>query len=107
VAKCTADAANLTKTIKMGTLQLILICITVLTICIAAMAINIIVKKDGKFPDGEIGTNPNMRKLGIQCAKQEETMLWKKTKVDGDSITDGCYGCALTSVCETKGEKDC
>ena len=24
------------------------------------------------FPDGEISTNPEMRKRGIKCAKQEE-----------------------------------
>ena len=90
----------------MGTLQLILICVAILTICIAGMAINIIVKKDGKFPDGEIGTNPNMQKLGIQCAKQEEMMLWKNSD-SSNSITDGCYGCSLISACETKGEKGC
>lgn len=91
----------------MGTLQLILICIAILAICIAGMAINIIVKKDGKFPDGEIGTNPNMQKLGIQCAKQEEMMLWKKSKVANGSVPEGCYGCSLTSLCESKGEKSC
>lgn len=91
----------------MGTLQLILICVTILTVCIAGMAISIIVKKDGKFPDGEIGSNPNMQKLGLQCAKQEEMMLWRKNKGDNTSANDGCYGCSLTSVCETKGEKSC
>lgn len=90
----------------MGTLQLILICVSVLTICIAAMAINIIVKKDGKFPDGEIGTNPNMQRLGIQCAKQEEMMLWNKDKGNGCLHSEGCCGCSLASICDPKREKD-
>ena len=30
------------------------------------------------FPDGEISTNPEMRKRGIKCAKEEELRLWKK-----------------------------
>ncbi len=91
----------------MGTLQLILICIAVLALCIAGMAISIIIKKGGKFPDGEIGTNPNMRKLGIQCAKQEEMILWKKRKVPNGSPPEGCHGCSLTSICEAKGESEC
>lgn len=91
----------------METLQLILICVAVLTICIAGMAINIIVKKNGKFPDGEIGSNPNMQKLGLQCAKQEEMMLWKKSKLNDSSLPEGCYSCSLTSICESKGEKSC
>ena len=91
----------------MGTLQLVLICIAVLAICIAAMAVNIIVKKGGKFPDGEIGTNPHMRELGLQCAKQEEIMLWKKSKVNNGSLPEGCLGCSLTSVCESNSQKSC
>ena len=90
----------------MDILQLILVCVTILTVCIAAMAINIIVKKNGKFPDGEIGSNPNMQKLGIQCAKQEEMMLWKN-RGGNDSMLGGCCGCSLTSACEAKGEKSC
>lgn len=90
----------------MSTLQLILICAAVLAICIAGMAFNIITKKDGKFPDGEIGTNPNMRKLGIQCAKQEEIALWRNGQKDKCALPQGCIGCGLTSHCETIEEKE-
>ena len=52
------------------------------------------------FPDGEISTNPNMRKLGIKCAKQEELeMLAARKKGPAKhctgEITDACKGCAL------------
>ncbi|MDR3185111.1 MAG: hypothetical protein LBT49_06890 [Prevotellaceae bacterium] len=36
------------------------------------MAISIIIKKNGKFPETEIGRNKNMQRLGIRCTKQEE-----------------------------------
>lgn len=90
----------------MGALQLILICATILAACVAGMAISIIVKKNGQFPDGEIGTNPNMQKLGIQCAKQEELVIWRNSGVKNSAL-EGCSGCALTSLCEAKGEKSC
>jgi hypothetical protein len=50
----------------------ILIAITLLSLCVAGMAISILLKKGGTFPVTEIGANPNMRKLGLRCAKEEE-----------------------------------
>ena len=50
------------------------------------------------FPDGEISTNPEMRKRGIKCAKQEELEMLAARK--GKSICDGnfsdaCASCSL------------
>ena len=51
------------------------------------------------FPDGEISTNPEMRKRGIKCAKQEELeMLAAQKKASGHctgEYTDACKSCAL------------
>ncbi len=48
------------------------------------------------FPDGEISTNPEMRKRGIKCAKQEELeMLSSKKK--GRKLCDGNYSDACAS----------
>jgi hypothetical protein len=44
----------------------------ILGLCFAGFAITMIIKKNGKFPETEIGRNKNMQKLGICCAKQEE-----------------------------------
>lgn len=50
------------------------------------------------FPDGEISTNPEMRKRGIKCAKQEELELLaaqKGKKVCSGEYSDACKSCAL------------
>ena len=50
------------------------------------------------FPDGEISTNPEMRKRGIKCAKQEELEMLAARKgkraCSGD-YSDACASCSL------------
>lgn len=52
------------------------------------------------FPDGEISTNPEMRKRGIKCAKQEELEMLAAAKgkklCEGDG-SDACASCMLNS----------
>ena len=48
------------------------------------------------FPDGEISTNPEMRKRGIKCAKQEELELLRAQK-KGRTACDGHYSGACAS----------
>ena len=36
------------------------------------LCINIIVKKNGKFPNTHIGGNPALRKKGIKCAQTQD-----------------------------------
>ena len=50
------------------------------------------------FPDGEISTNPEMRKRGIKCAKQEELEMLaaqKGKKVCSGNYSEACESCAL------------
>ena len=50
------------------------------------------------FPDGEISTNPEMRKRGIKCAKQEEMELLAARKgkpVCDGNFSDACASCSL------------
>ena len=50
------------------------------------------------FPDGEISTNPEMRKRGIKCAKQEELELLARKegkKVCDGNYSDACASCSL------------
>ena len=51
------------------------------------------------FPNGEISTNPEMRKRGIKCAKEEELEMLAARKgkpqhCNGE-YTDACRSCAL------------
>ena len=47
------------------------------------------------FPDGEISTNPEMRKRGIKCAKEEELEMLSTRK--GRKLCDGNYSEACAS----------
>ena len=50
------------------------------------------------FPDGEISTNPEMRKRGIKCAKQEELEMLaarKGKKVCDGQFSEACASCSL------------
>ncbi len=70
---------------------LLLVGISVIGLCF-----NIIFRKNGKFPDTEISSNPAMKKLGIRCAKEDELRLWgKKNGKQNPSCSDlGCSDCA-------------
>jgi hypothetical protein len=49
------------------------------------------------FPNGEISTNPEMKKRGIKCAKEEELEMLaaRKKGVCSGKYSDACKGCAL------------
>ena len=50
------------------------------------------------FPDGEISTNPDMRKRGIKCAKQEELEMLaarKGKKLCDGQFSEACASCSL------------
>jgi len=53
-------------------INLILLVSFILGICVLFLAIGIILKKNGKFPETHISQNKNMRKMGIACAKHDE-----------------------------------
>ena len=65
--------------------------------CFVGLGFNIIFRKNGKFPETEISSNKNMKKLGIKCAKEEEMKLWGDKK-NGASCED--LGCASCAGCE-------
>lgn len=83
-----------------------LLAVLLLAVGVAGMAVTILVKKDGKFPDGEISRNKELRRQGIICAKEEEMRLWKKRKRKaaaagsrpGTCPESGCDGCAFLEV---------
>ena len=55
------------------------------------------------FPDGEISTNPEMRKRGIKCVKQEEMeMLAREKGACSGQYSDACRSCALYGLDKKK-----
>ena len=84
-------------------MKTVLLAVLLLAVGVAAMAITILVKKDGKFPDGEISHNKELRRRGIVCAKEEELRLWRKRNPSAaaagqrpDTCSEGgCEACAF------------
>ena len=77
-------------------LILIIISTILLALSFAGLALNVLLRKNGKFPETTIGSNKQMRRLGIRCAKQEELNRWKKqgTVREKEKDTDSCTACA-------------
>ena len=52
--------------------KLFIIIFGLLSISIVLLSINIIVKKNGKFPNGHVGGNKEMQKRGIKCIQSQD-----------------------------------
>ncbi|NMC41584.1 MAG: hypothetical protein GYA43_10535 [Bacteroidales bacterium] len=63
-------------------IKLTIISLLLLALVLIAMGIGMLVKKQGRFPDTHVGSNPEMRKRGISCAKS--------TNIGCNTGTGGC-----------------
>lgn len=70
-------------------LILFILTVIVIALAMAGLAIRMLIKKNGKFPETHIGRNKNMKKLGITCAKDESDLC------QGRKDAPECQGCAL------------
>jgi len=52
-------------------LTTLLLTVLILVICVALLAIKVILKKRGKFPNTHVGGNKALNKKGIYCAKTQ------------------------------------
>ncbi len=67
-------------------------------LCVLGLGFNIFFRKNGRFPDTEISSNPAMRSLGIKCVKEEELEMLAKEKKNpscSGQYSDACRSCAL------------
>lgn len=62
--------------------KVILLSVILLFIAMSFLAINILFRKNGKFPEYRVGHNRNMKKLGIKCVKHEEFECYRKYKAE-------------------------
>ncbi|MEE1176408.1 MAG: hypothetical protein U0K71_05335 [Paludibacteraceae bacterium] len=53
-------------------IKTILVAIAFLGVAILLLGVNIFFKKDGKFPNGHVSGNKEMRKRGITCAQSQD-----------------------------------
>ena len=78
-------------------IKTLLAAIVFVGLAVLLLGVNIFIFKR-PFPDGEISTNPEMRKRGIKCAKQEEMEMLaaqKGKKVCSGNFSEACETCAL------------
>lgn len=79
-------------------MKTLLAAIVFLGICILAMCVGIIFRKDRKFPETDISRNEEMRKRGIRCMKEvDDELFLKKKKTEGAVTCDGGNGDACNS----------
>ncbi|MBN2523114.1 MAG: hypothetical protein JXB24_07545 [Bacteroidales bacterium] len=61
-------------------MKIFLIAVVLIAVSFLALGVSIFFRRNGKFPETEIGKNKKMRELGIYCAKCEEMKSWKKSR---------------------------
>ena len=75
----------------MEVLKVILLAVALVSIAMFAMAIWILLKKGGKFPNTHVSGNKHLKKEGIYCAqtqdKIEQRNAWKKIRYNKVSLT--------------------
>lgn len=75
-------------------MKVFVITIILVGLCVFGLCFNIIFKKDGKFPDGEIAHNKELKKRGIVCASAEEKILWSKKGSKNRKSSSSCSSAA-------------
>ena len=50
----------------------LLFTLIIIAICVAMLAIKVIIKKNGRFPNTHVGGNKAMRKRGIKCVQSQD-----------------------------------
>lgn len=65
-------------------IETIAISLLIVAICIAFLAIGIILKKNGRFPNSHVSGNKAMRERGIKCVQSQdrEARAPKRIKVN-------------------------
>ena len=71
-------------------LKILLIAVILLSLSMAGMMLNILVKKKGKFPEYRVGHNRAMRQKGITCVKHDEIRCHNERMKE----SQGCMGCS-------------
>lgn len=54
--------------------------LVIVALAFAGLGLNILFRKNGKFPQTEVGSNKNMKNLGITCTKQDEMKMYRQEK---------------------------
>uniref|UniRef100_UPI0032177E21 hypothetical protein n=1 Tax=uncultured Draconibacterium sp. TaxID=1573823 RepID=UPI0032177E21 len=58
----------------MGVLKVILLAVVLLGVAMLGMAIQILIKKGGKFPNTHVGGNKYLKRQGVHCATTQDKL---------------------------------
>ena len=50
----------------------LLFTLLIIAICVTLLAIKVIIKKNGRFPNTHVGGNKEMRRRGIKCVQSQD-----------------------------------
>lgn len=64
----------------MAFLKIVFLAIVLMVLVILALAIQIMFKKGGKFPNMHIGSNPYLKARGVTCAQTYDKMEQAKVR---------------------------
>ena len=62
-------------------------------LCVLGLCTSIILRKDGHFPQFDVGSNEQMRARGITCFKDEDAKYHRKSCKA--TRTDACKDCSF------------
>jgi hypothetical protein len=65
-------------------ITIILLAIALVAIAFLGLAVQILFKKNGKFPNTHVGGNPSLQKQGISCAKTQDRIEQAKIQQQVD-----------------------
>jgi hypothetical protein len=86
-------------------LTVFLISIVLVAFVFVGLGLNMLIRKNGKFPETEVGSNKDMHKLGITCTKHDEMKEFRKEKRARKAgipaveppLRDCGYGCSCSA----------
>ncbi|MBN2485117.1 MAG: hypothetical protein JXB34_03990 [Bacteroidales bacterium] len=61
-------------------MEIFIVSIVIVAFAFVGLGFNIFFRKDGKFPETEVGTNRHMRELGIRCTRCDEMRNYRELK---------------------------
>ena len=68
--KKSPSSDNITKLMEM--FRTLLFTLLIIAICVALLAIKVIIKKNGRFPNTHVGGSKAMRQRGIKCVQSQD-----------------------------------
>ena len=78
-------------------LKTFLAALVIIGLAVFGMCFNIIFRKNGKFPQYEVGSNEKMREKGIRCMHEEELAERHKSKQKKSiNCNESCSNCRET-----------